>query len=74
MPVQSERNKHTALKLTRKLLDRYAFVQSLSTDDLRPYSAGVQALAIEHCRQRVRWRNNRAEDSHQPMRRREHKM
>jgi putative transposase len=65
--VQSERNKRAALKLTRKLLKRYAFVpERLSTDDLRSYRAAVHVLAIEHCHQRGRWRNNRAEDSHRP--------
>jgi putative transposase len=73
--VQSERNKHAALKLTRKLLKRYAFVpERLSTDDLRSHSAAVHVLAIEHGHQRGRWRNNRAEDSHQQTRRRERKM
>ena len=73
--VQSKRNKHAALKLMRKLLKKYAFVpERLITDDLRSYSAAVHVLGIEHCHQRGRWRNNRAENSHQPTRRRERKM
>ena len=73
-PVQA-RNKHAALKLMRKLLKKYAFVpERLITDDLRSYSAAVHVLGIEHCHQRGRWRNNRAENSHQPTRRRERKM
>jgi putative transposase len=68
--VQSKRNKHAALKLMRKLLKKYAFVpERLITDDLRSYSAAVHVLGIEHCHQRGRWRNNRAENSHQPTRR-----
>ncbi len=40
--VQSERNKHAALKLMQKLLKKYAFVpEQLVTDDLRSYSAGL---------------------------------
>ena len=75
MLVQSKRNKHAALKLMRKLLKKYAFVpERLITDDLRSYSAAVHVLGIEHCHQRGRWRNNRAENSHQPTRRRERKM
>ena len=60
--VQSKRNKHAALKLMRKLLRKYAFVpERLVTDDLRSYSAAVHVLGIEHCHERGRWKNNRAE-------------
>jgi putative transposase len=73
--VQSKRNKLVALKLMRKLLKEYAFVpERMITDDLRSYSAAVHVLGIEHCHQRGRSRNNRAENSHQPTRRRERKM
>ena len=73
--VQSKRNKHAALKLMRKLLKKYAFVpERLVTDDLRSYSAAVRDLGIERRHERVRWMNNRAENSHQPTRRRERKM
>ena len=73
--VQSKRNKDAALKLMRKLLRKYAFVpKRLVTDDLRSYSAAVHVLGIEHCHERGRWMNNRAENSHQPTRRRERKM
>jgi DDE domain len=73
--VQSKRNKHAALKLMRKPLKRYAFVpERLVTDDLRSYGAAVHVLGIECCHERGRWKNNRAENSHQPTRRRERKM
>ena len=73
--VQSKRNKHAALKLMRKLLRKYAFVpERLVTDDLRSYSAAVRELGIERRHERGRWKNNRAENSHQPTRRRERKM
>src|SRR5277367_2042388 len=73
--VQSKRNKHAALKLMRKLLRKYAFVpERLVTDDLRSYSAAVRVLGIERRHERGRWKNNRAENSHQPTRRRERKM
>ena len=70
--VQSKRNKHAALKLMRKLLKKYAFVpERLVTDDLRSYGAAAHDLGIESRHQRGRWKNNRAENSHQPTRRRE---
>src|SRR6185312_4082687 len=73
--VQSKRNSHAALKLMRKLLKKYAFVpERLVTDDLRSYSAAVRDLGIERWHERGRWKNNRAENSHQPTRRRERKM
>jgi putative transposase len=73
--VQSKRNKHAALKLMRKLLKKYAFVpERLVTDNLRSYGAAARALGLERLHERGRWRNNRAENSHQPTRRRERKM
>jgi putative transposase len=73
--VQSKRNKHAALKLMRKLLKKYAIVpERMITDDLRSYGAAARNLGIEDRHERGRWRNNRAENSHQPTRRRERKM
>jgi putative transposase len=73
--VQSKRNKHAALKLMRKLLKKYAFApERLVTDDLRSYGPAARDLGLEHLHERGRWMNNRAENSHQPTRRRERKM
>src|SRR5450631_2272612 len=73
--VQSKRNKHAALKLMRKLLKKYCFVPDrMITDDLRSYGAAARDLGIESRHERGRWKNNRAENSHQPTRRRERKM
>ena len=73
--VQSRRNKRAALKLMRKLLKKYGFVpDKLVTDDLRSYAAAASDLGIAKRHERGRWRNNRAENSHQPTRRREYKM
>ena len=73
--IQSRRNKRAALKLMRKLLKKYGFVpDKLVTDDLRSYAAAAHDLGITRRHERGRWRNNRAENSHQPTRRRERKM
>ena len=73
--VQSKRDKRAALKLMRKLLKKLNCVpDKLVTDDLRSYGAACRDLRISHLHQRGRWRNNRAENSHQPTRRRERKM
>jgi transposase-like protein len=73
--VQSRRNKRAALKLMRKLLKKYGFVpDKLVTDDLKSYAAAASELSLARRHERGRWRNNRAENSHQPTRRREYKM
>ena len=73
--VQTRRNKRAALKLMRKLLKKCGFVpDKLVTDDLRSYGAAASDLGMTKRHERGRWRNNRAENSHQPTRRRERKM
>ena len=73
--VQPERNARAALKLMRKLLKRQGWAPTrVVTDKLRSYHVAFRALGlsaehIDHKRS-----NNRAENSHQPVRRRERKM
>jgi putative transposase len=55
----------------RKLLKKYAIVpERMVTDELRSYGAAARDLGIESRHQCGRWKNNRAENSHQPIRRR----
>jgi putative transposase len=73
--VQSKRDKRAALKLMRKLLKKMRLVpDKFVTDDLRSYGAAARDLELSRHHERGRWRNNRAENSHQPTRRRERKM
>src|ERR1700752_3061388 len=73
--LQTKRNKRAALKLMRKLLKKTGFVpDKLVTDELASYGAATRDLGLENRHQRGRSRNNRAENSHQPTRRRERKM
>ena len=59
----------------RKLLKKYAFApERFVTDDLRSYRAAAGDLGLESRHERRRGKNNRAENSHQPTRRRERKM
>lgn len=70
--VQTKRNRAAAMKLMRKLLWKYgALPVNLITDHLRSYHAAARDLGIAHKHRTGRWRNNRAENSHQPTRRRE---
>src|SRR5215212_2424609 len=73
--VQRRRDKRAAVKLMRKLLRKQGFVPRLAvTDKLRSYAAAFQALRLS-CRHEQGLRmNNRAENSHQVVRRRERKM
>src|SRR6516162_8975314 len=73
--LQSKRNKRAALKLMRKLLKKTGFVpDKLITDELASYRAAMRDLGLVNRHERGRSRNNRAENSHQPTRRRERKM
>ena len=59
----------------RKLLKKYAVApERLVTDDLLSYAPATLDLGIDHLHDRGRWKNNRAENSHQPFRRRERAM
>ena len=75
MLVQRRRDRRAALRLMRKLLRRQGFTpKSLTTDKLGSYGAAFRHLGLT-CPHEQRLRaNNRAENSHQPVRRRERKM
>ena len=71
--VQRRRDKAAAVKLMRKLLKKQGFAPDvLVTDKLRSYGQAEIGLAARH-EQGLR-KNNRAENSHLPVRRRERKM
>ena len=73
--VQSKRNAKAALKLIRKLLKKQGFAPTqIVTDKLKSYHKAFQILGLtaEHIDNKRS--NNRAENSHLPVRRRERKM
>ncbi len=73
--VQARRDKRAALKLMRKLLKKQGCApRTMVTDKLRAYSAAIRDLGLTARHHRAKWKNNRAENSHQPTRRRERKM
>lgn len=73
--VQSHRNKKAALKLMRKLLKTQGFLPSaIVTDRLSSYGAELRELGLTSRHDIGGRKNNRAENSHQPVRRRERKM
>ena len=73
--AQSRRNKRAALKLMRKLLKNQGYVpDEIVTDKLGSYAAAFRELGLSHLHVTGGRLNNRAEVSHQPMRRRERRM
>jgi transposase-like protein len=73
--VQRRRHKAAAIKLMRKLLKKQGFAPDvLVTDKLRSYGAAKSAIGLSARHEQGMRRNNRAENSHQPVRRRERKM
>jgi putative transposase len=69
-----ERDKPAALKLMKRLMKRYGRPQTVVTDGLRSYTAAMKEIGNADRQEVGRWLNNRAENSHQPFRRRERAM
>jgi len=67
--VTKKRGKKAALKFLKKSLKRHGRAEDLVTDRLRSYGAALKELGISDRQETGRWRNNRAENSHQPFRR-----
>ncbi len=74
--VQKHRNKRAALRLMRKLMKNSGIhPESIVTDGLKSYGAAAHDLKLSEQHQSGWMReNNRAENSHLPIRRRERKM
>jgi transposase-like protein len=73
--VQRRRDKAAAVKLMRKLVKKQGFAPDvLVTDKLRSYGAAKSAIGLSARHDQGLRANNRAENSHQPTRRRERKM
>ena len=69
--VQRRRDKHAA----RKLLKKQGFAPTdITTDKLRSYGAAFAEIGLTARHEQGLRKNNRAEVSHQPVRRRERKM
>jgi putative transposase len=72
--VTKTRDRKAALKFLRKLMKRYGRPEAIVTDRLRSYGAALRDLGGSDLQVTGRWLNNRAENSHQPFRRRERAM
>ena len=68
----AKRDKAAALKLLKRIMKKYGTPRSIVTDGLRAYPAAMNEIGFAAERHEVGGRlNNRAENSHQPFRRRE---
>src|SRR5271168_5099192 len=75
MLVQRRRDKRAAVRLMRKLLRKQGFAPKIVvTDKLRSYGAAFRQLGVACRHEQGLRKNNRAENSHQAVRRRERKM
>jgi len=72
--VTKRRDRRAALKFIRKSMKRYGQPHIIVTDKLRSYGAAMKVIGNAQKQETGRWLNNRAENSHQPFRRRERAM
>jgi putative transposase len=68
------KDKAAALKFIKRAMKRHGNPRSIVTDHLRSYGAALDEIGNADRREVGRWLNNRAENSHQPFRRRERAM
>ena len=72
--VTKRRDRKAALRFLRRAMKRYGRPRVIVTDRLRSYRAAMKETGNEARQVTGRWLNNRAENSHQPFRRRERAM
>jgi len=72
--ITKKRDKSAALRFLKKALKRHGRAEKIVTDGLKSYPAAMRDLGNLDRRIMGQWKNNRAENSHLPFRRREHAM
>lgn len=72
--VTKRRDRKAALRFLKRTMKRYGRPNEIVTDRLRSYRAAMMVIGNVAFQECGRWRNNRAENSHQPFRRRERAM
>jgi len=69
--VTKKRDRKAAIRFLKKAMKRYGRPKVVVTDGLPSYPAAMREIGNEACQETGRRLNNRAENSHQPFRRRE---
>ncbi len=64
------RDRRAALKFLKRAMKRYGGPRTIVADRRRSYGATMKVIGVEDRQICGQWRNNRAENSHQPFRRR----
>ena len=72
--VTKTRDKKAALKFLKKAMRKHGSPEVMVADLLRSYGAAMKEIGAEHRQETGRWLNNRAENSHLPLRPRERAM
>jgi len=72
--VTKRKNKAEAIRFFEKLLGRYKAPSKITTDRFRSYRAALKEVLPNVKHVRGKWLNNRAENSHIPVRERERRM
>ena len=72
--VTKRRDREAALEFLRRAMRRYGRPATIVTDRLQSYRAAMKMIGNAAAQTCGRWLNNRAENSHQPFRRREEAM
>ena len=72
--VTQKRDNKAALKFLRTSLRLHGGTEAIVTDRLASYGTALTTLGAAGKRETGRWLNNRAENSHQPFRRRDRAM
>ena len=72
--VTKKRDRKAALRFLRNTMKRYGHPEAIVTDRLRSYRAAMNVIGNAERQKTGRGLNNRAENSHQPFRRRERAM
>ena len=69
--ASKRRDRKAALAFLKRAMKRYGSPHSIVTDRLRSYRSAMNNVGLSGRQTCGRWLNNRAENSHQPFRRRE---
>ena len=72
--ASKRRDRKAAQKFLKRAMKRYGRPKVIVTDRLRSYRAAMKTIGIAKRQECGRWLKNRAENSHQPFRRRERAM
>ncbi|MEP7209980.1 MAG: IS6 family transposase [Alphaproteobacteria bacterium] len=72
--VTKMRDRQSALRFLRKVMNQFGAPKIVVTDKLRSNGAATEEIGNADVQETGRWLNNRAENSHQPLKRRERAM